>query len=203
MKKIVPISILTHLEEVLTEHPNMIRAVFEEKSIVVFKEKFDFGSPFYFKIESINVDDIGRTSYTVEYLPYNQNNLNPRRHSNLLDGLKVDIIIWLSLLVEYNKESIIFDDAITQKYFEYLEPKFKIIDEDADLAPHNFEQQEHLQGFLENAKLKIEAAITPESQHEAEEILNDIQKAKEKISKSTKSENVNRVRKIIAKAYKY
>ena len=95
-----------------------------------------------------------------------------------------------------------FDDPITQKYYDDLESNFKIIDEDADFAPHNFEQQKHLQEFLENAKRKIEAATTPENQHETEEIVKNINEAKDKVSKSTKAENVNRVRKIIAKAYK-
>lgn len=201
MKKTVPISIRTFLEQVLKENPFLIRAVFEEKSVVVFKEKNDLDSPFYFRLESINVNQSG-TSYTVEYLPENANNLNPKRHSNSLEGLKNDIKTWLGLLIEYNKDSIIFDDVITQKYYDELETKFKIIDEDADFAPHNFQQQEYLHNFLQNAKLKIQAASSPENKIEALEIIKNIDEAKDKISKSTKSENVNRVRKIIAKAYK-
>ena len=203
MKKTVPISIRTYLEEVLIENPNLIRAVFEEKSVVVFKEKHDFDSPFYFRLEIVNVDQTGKTLYTVEYLPENHDNLKPRRHANSLEGLKKDIKTWLTLLVEYNKKSIIFDDSITQKYYDDIESKFQIVDEDADFAPHNFEQQEHLQTFLERAKHQIEAHLTPENQSEANEIIKEINETKDKISKSTKSENVSRIRRLIAKAHKF
>ncbi len=202
MKKTVPILVRKALEKVLDENPTLIRAVFDEKAVVIFKEKYDFESPFYFKLIAVNVNDSGKTTYTVEYLPSNYENLKSRRHSNSLEGLNDDIKTWINLIIEYNKESIIFDDKITQKYYDDLEPQFTIIDKDADFAPYSFAQQEQLQKYLDFARQKIEAQVTPENKTEAEEIIKEITEAKDVISKSTKSENISRIRKIIAKAHK-
>ncbi len=202
MKKSVPISIRKILEKVLDDNPSLIRAVPDDKSVVIFKEKYDFDSSFYFKLESINVTQNGRTIYTIEYLPSNNENLKPKRHSTNSEELNTDIKTWIDLLIEYNKESIIFDDKITQKYYEDLEPQFTIIDKDADFAPHSFEQQEQLQKYLDFARHKIEVQVTSENQVEAEEIIKEIIEAKDVISKSTKTENISRIRKIIAKAHK-
>lgn len=203
MKKTVPIALRNYLDEVLKGSPNLIKPFFEDKSVVVFKEKHDTNSPFYFKVEEVNTDQNGKTSFTVEFVPSNYENLKPTRHAVPIESLKNNIKTWLSLIIEYNKESLVFDDPITKKYFDDLEPQFIIIDKDADFNPHSFEQQEKLQQYLDFAKHKIEAHITPENKAEASEIIKEIEETKEIISKSTKAENVSRIRKIIAKAHKF
>lgn len=204
MKKTIPLALITHLDKVIKDSPVMIKPIFEDNFVVTFKEKNDTESPFYFRIESINVDKTGVTTYTVEYLPENVVNLNPRRHSNSLDGLlKNDLKVWLSLLIDYNKPSAIFDDLILQKYYDEISLDFEISDEDANYAPHSFNQQASLIKFLDISKSKIQESTTERNKIEADDIIKDIEESKELISKSTKVENVGRVRKILAKICKF
>lgn len=203
MKKKVPLAIRSYLDKVLAGNLNLIKAVIEKDTVVTFKEKSDPKSPFYFKVESVNTKSNTKTSYTVSFVPSNRENFHPTRHAVHLDALQKNISTWLELLKEYNKESIIFEDTITQKYYEELEPEIRIIDEDAETAPFNFKQQEFVLSFLQKAKNLIESNRNEENEKEANEIVEDIQEAEKSVSKSTKSENVSRIRKIIAKAYKF
>jgi uncharacterized protein (UPF0332 family) len=202
MKKTIPIAFRNYLDDLVKGNPNLIRPVFEDKFVVVLREKHDANSPFYFRLEEINTDQHGKTSFIVEFVPSNYENLKPVRYAATFEMLKENVKTWINLLIEYNKDSLVFDDPITQRYYEDLEPQFTIIDKDADFAPHSFEQQEQLQKFLDFARQKVEAHTTPENKIEAEEIIKEIAEAKDVISKSTKSENTNKIRKIISRIYK-
>ncbi|MBP6237177.1 MAG: hypothetical protein KA270_05380 [Saprospiraceae bacterium] len=203
MKKQIPFAIREIVDKTLSDNPNLIKATFKENSVVVFKEKYDDDSNFFFTIESINSLKGGETTYTISFMPCNFNNFSSKRHTTILNAVEKDFQTWVKILNEYNKESIIFDDTITQKYFENLESDIKILDDDAETAPFKPEQQEHINVILNNSIKLIEANKDEENRNIADEIIKDIESTKKTLSKSTKNEVIVKIKKIIAKSYKF
>ncbi len=203
MKKQIPFAIREIVDKTLSDNPNLIKAIFKENSVVVFKEKYDEDSNFFFMIESINSQKGGETSYTISFMPCNFNNFSTQRHTALLSTIEKNFQTWINILNEYNKESIIFDDTITQKYFDDLETYIRIVDEDAETAPFKPEQQEHINAILNNSIKLIELNTDEENRNIAAEIINDIESAKKTLSKSTKNEVIVKIKKIIAKSNKF
>lgn len=187
MKRNIPLVIRVYLEKVLSENPNLIKSVFDNDSVVIFKEKKVNDSPFYFNLESINLETNGRTSYTVNYSPSNRENMNSKKSRLYLDGLETVIDSWIDLIQEFDEPSFLFDDLITQKYYDDIYTNIKIVDEDADYAPFDFEQQDYLLKYLDKAKDLIESEKTDDNSEEAIEILSDIEQSKNLLSKSTKN----------------
>lgn len=203
MKKKIPLALRNLLDKSLSESPSIIRAEIDSNAIVIFKEKNDTTSPFYFKVESVNTQNKAETTYIVEFLPSNPENFNSQRHAASLEIVARNIKNWLNLLREYNKESLIFEDIFTQKYYEELEPQFVLLDEDANLVPFNLKQQDYILSFLKSAKQLVEKQKNFDNDEETKEIVLEIEETEKLMSKSTKSENLNRIRKIIAKVYKF
>jgi hypothetical protein len=103
-------------------------------------------------------------------------------------------------LLKTNKRSILFDDPIANSYYEEIEEFFKIIDDDAELKGYSIKQQLKINEYLDS----INVIISNENQEDLDviETLSLIEIAKKSLSKSTKSEVVKSIRKIISKAFK-
>ena len=103
-------------------------------------------------------------------------------------------------MLKTNKRSILFDDPIANSYYEEIEEFFKIIDDDAELKGYSIKQQLKINEYLDS----INVIISNENQEDLDviETLSLIEIAKKSLSKSTKSEVVKSIRKIISKAFK-
>ena len=186
-------------------------------------EKNDPNSPFFFVIsyrksrkifrfddsyyenaedeEADQHDKLNNREYTCHFKPSSLEDTSSVFINSSLHDISDHLKLWINLLSEYNKESVLFDDPILYKYYEDLSINFKITDEDADYAPYSLEQQKALAEYYDKATIQVSAANI--DNFEADELKKEIHEAKLSISRSTKSENVNRLRKIIAKARKF
>jgi hypothetical protein len=158
-------------------------------------------SDYFFEVTKINLSQVlNDITYTVSYKPTNEFTTEIVSRIVNLSSFREYFVNWKRLLIESNKESPLFDDYFTQKYFDELEPIFEIIDEDANFNPYSIEQQKIIIKFLEN----IENILKDQKneQKEVGEIIELIYETKANISKTTKINVVKKIRKIIAKGFK-
>lgn len=198
MKKTIPIAIRKVLEELSKNRSDLFFIEFEKGSVITFKD-VDTSTDFKFQLETINVTNSG-TTYTINYNPYNEENLKQHRTSTELKHIKGHFEKWLNLLTEINKESPLFDDPITQSYYEEIEPSFEIVDKDADYKTFSIKQQKMITAFLDKAYEVIEEK--GDNSVENEEVKNLIEQTRKDLSKSTKKRVIKNIRSIIAKGFK-
>ena len=202
MKKQLPLAIRKTLEQILEENRGLIYAEKNENGVMTFRDK-DPASDFYFMIEKITVQG-NKTSYTIDYVPTNQANLVSQRIGVNLNDLTVKMKHWINLLVEYNKESILFDDdPISRSYYEEMQPIFEIIDEDADRNPFNYSQQKKLGNLYDEVIQMVLDETSDDNKTESDLIISEIEKSKKLISKSTKSQVVEKLRKNLTALRKF
>jgi len=137
-KKTVPLSIRNLIDKLYSENSHLIKPHFEGDCFVNFKEIDDDSSEFYFKIYSQTSGD----TCSINYLPYNDVSPKSSGYAGCnLDTVEKQFNVWITLIKKYNERSIVFEDNITQKYYDDLEVYFKVMDEDADYAPFKFKKQ--------------------------------------------------------------
>jgi len=137
-KKTVPLRIRNLIDKLYSENSHLIKPHFEEDCFVNFKEIDDDSSEFYFKIYSQTSGD----TCSINYLPYNDVSPKSSGYAGCnLDTVEKQFNVWITLIKKYNERSIVFEDNITQKYYDDLEVYFKVMDEDADYAPFKFKKQ--------------------------------------------------------------
>ncbi len=202
-KKQVPITIINQVHAALKNASHLIGVSYPENCVVVLKEKGDPDSPFYFKVESIELRTENRTVYALNYLPSNNENLQPTTIDVIASDLIKHLETWVARVVQFNQESDIFDDKILQAYYDEIGPKFKITDPDADYAPIKHEEQGVVNSYYDAIADIIESKKNPSNATEAKEIIEEIEEAKNIISKETKNQAFDRFRKICAKVMRY
>ncbi|NVO09396.1 MAG: hypothetical protein HXX16_05485 [Bacteroidales bacterium] len=200
MKKKIPLGIRKILDEVSSKAKELISIELNKGIIITLKDR-DLESDYFFCILGINPHNAGKITYQIEYKPYNEETLSVKKINATLLGMKSELENWLKLLEESNKESLLFEDQITQKYYDDLEPKFEILDNDAYIKPYSIEQQKQILLYLDKASEFINNSEL-KNKTEIEEINYLIVETKETISNSTKKQVVEKIRKIVAKTFK-
>lgn len=200
MKKKIPIGLRKILDAESSGLNEIFITEFTNDCIIRFKD-IDINSDYFFEISKINLSQVlNDTSYTLKYKPTNELTTEPGGMNVKLSGFGEYFKRWKTLLIESNKESPLFDDYFTQTYFEELEPKFEILEEDSNFKPYSIEQQKRIIQFLENVeKILKEQKTEPK---EIKETIELITETKNNISKTTKKNVVKNIRKIIAKGFK-
>lgn len=159
-------------------------------------------SPFFFHIISITEKE-GINYYKCEYLPSSEAHLNPGQNEPTHLSLIKRLDDWEKLVAEYNKPSPLFDDPITLKYYNDISSKVKILDEDADTAPFDYEQQTLLMSLYDKIKDEVRKGRNDTNSKNAEAIILEIEYAQANISQETKNQSVERFYKIAAMGMKY
>jgi hypothetical protein len=200
MKKKIPIGLRKILDTESSGFNEIFTTEFTDDCVIRFKDT-DINSDYFFEVTKINLSQVlNDISYSIKYKPTNELTTETGGRNVKLSGFREYFKNWKRLLIESNKESPLFDDYFTQKYFEELEPKFEILDEDADFKPYSIEQQKRIIQFLENVEKIIKEQKTDPK--EVRETLELITETKANISKTTKKNVVKNIRKIIAKGFK-
>lgn len=203
MKKSIPLTLRKALEEAAANYKNLFTIESDENSLVIFKDK-DINSDFHFSIIRANTETNNQRSYLVVYKPMNEDSLSMNKVNMSVNSIKLNLVAWLKIIQELNKESPIFDDPIVQSYYDELESVFEIIDEDADVKGYSISQQKNIIAFLSHITLTLKVYEEEKgcNKDEIKEIIDLVEGTKETISKNTKREVSIKIRKIIAKAYK-
>ena len=200
MKKKIPIALRKALDKEVEGTNGLFNIDFPNNSIIKFTDS-DSNSDFFFEIKKINpAQGTNKVSYLIEYKPYNEESLSARHLNVNISNFSDHFKNWKNLLIESNKDSFLFDDLITQTYYDELEPKFEILDDDIQTKPYSIEQQKRIVIFLDKAQ---EILKNQEKDNlSVNEAITLIEETKENISISTKKKVITNIRKIIAKGFK-
>lgn len=203
MKRKIPLSLRKAIEEVAVNYKSLFTIESNESALVAFKDK-EKDSDFYYNIVRANTESNNQRSYLVEYKPINEDSLSINKQNMSVNSIKVTFIAWLKLILEINKESPIFDDPIVQSYYDELETEFEILDEDAEVNAYSIVQQRKIIEFLSHITLTLQSYEEYYDYNKAEikEITDLVEETKEMISRSTKREVFNKIRKVFAKIFK-
>ncbi|MGG5488421.1 hypothetical protein [Gaetbulibacter sp. PBL-D1] len=202
MKKKIPIALRKFFDKYSNYNDSLFEIEIGDEPLLIFTD-VDINSGYYFQVKKINAGsntNSGKTTYTLEYLPYNEETISKREATVVLTYIKEHFEKWVNILLEANKESPLFDDNITQAYFDEIGPKFKIIDEDANYKPFSIEQQKKILVFLDNAERVLKE--NPKQTSDVKESIELINETKKNINVSTKTKVINNIRKIVAKGFK-
>uniref|UniRef100_UPI00404A5607 hypothetical protein n=1 Tax=Gelidibacter sp. TaxID=2018083 RepID=UPI00404A5607 len=202
MKKKIPIALRKLFDKYSRYNDNLFEIEIDDEPLLTFKD-IELNSGYYFKVIKINSGSkstSGKTTYDLEYLPFNDETISMREVSVVLDYIKEHFEKWINILLESNAESPLFDDNITQAYYDEIEPKFKIVDEDANYKPFSIEQQKRIVAFLNNAEKVLKD--NPKQTPEIKESIDLINETKNNINISTKTKVIKNIRKIVAKGFK-
>jgi len=203
MKRTIPLTLRKAIEEVAVNYKNLFTIESNESSLIILKDK-EKDSDFYYKIVKANTETNNQSSYLVQYKPINEDSLSVNTQNMSIMSVKMTLTAWLKLIQETNKESPIFDDLIVQSYYDELESDFEILDEDADVNAYSIGQQRKIIEFLSHIAVTLQAYEIEKGydKNEIKEITDLVEETKETISRSTKREVFNKIRKVVAKTFK-
>ena len=199
MKKVLPLKVRRIVESNLKGKEHLFKFRVDKESTLTIYDA-DTESEFYFTYVEAYQDNNSNPIHRVWVQPRNSEDIEETELEVDIKTLEVSFEQWCNLIVEYNQESSVFNDSISQSYYDELEPNFKIVDEDADVKPFSIEQQKVIVQFLNRSKKLI--AAQKKDIDNAKEVISLIEEAKRTITRCTKSEVVRKIRKIIAKGFK-
>lgn len=203
MKTKLPLEILEILHPSNTKL-HLVTVETNANIILSLKPKGDELKHFYFNIVKKNSEQLSghKTKYTIQHKPTDRSNTNSANRSGDIDFIKSHLDEWLNILIQYEKIETIFDDSILRKYQNDFEEKFKIVDEDAEYAPFNFESQLFLDECLDNIIEKANNEVTEENKADIQVIIKESNELKEDLTKIAKSQTIKRFAKIVGRVQK-
>ena len=152
MKKQTPLAILEALEPFLSKKGEHFELVEAENCMLKFIDK-DKNSDFYFKVIRYKIDS-PQNGLLIDFKPRNKNHIANHEVWIVIKDLENYFSGWVKLLEGYDRVKSIYDDPIIEAFKNEYYSEFKIVDEDADIAPLNSRAilllDEHLSYIEEN-----------------------------------------------------
>lgn len=199
MKRNIPLVAKRFIDKLYNDNIDFIEKQLGDGYYVRFNDR-NINSEFFFTINKAGITG-SKFQYNISYFPDNEFGVNVRT-SVIQEEENVLILFkkWLDWISEYNSDSPVFDDLITQSYFDELEPKFILIDDDKFTRPFSISQQKIFCLVLDKITQVIENEnLEEEKKDEIIAIANNI---KVDLSNSNKAKIINSLRKLVAKCYK-
>jgi len=150
MKKKTPLAILEQIEPLITEYKEFVKADFNSQNYRILDSHPD--SDFFYEILG---SEIGSNRWVVKI------KVKPQRRESTkeivkdisMDELSNSFKAWLGLVKQSTELKSIFDDPIIESYNKEFLQEYRLIDEDADVAPFNLNQQlfinQHLNSIIQ------------------------------------------------------
>jgi len=164
----------------------------------------DTKSDFYFKITK-QESRAGKLVYLLDYKPKNKDKVDANSLWLTLESIPAHLEKWFGLLKAYNSIHTVYDDPITKSNQERFEKQFEILDEDADTATFDLQQQLYLDNYLDNVKTKLIKLKEGRPENESkvlDEIAEEATEIQVKLTKETKSQIIKRLSRLWARAQK-
>lgn len=202
-KKDIPLVVLETLEPYLKKNDEKFEIADPKESLLRIIDS-DSDSDFYFEVVNFQISD-GKTLLQLDYKPQNKSNTGaykPKIDHTQLDGHFKN---WTTRLSEYAKVESIYDDPILKQNAEKFFQKFDIIDEDAEYASFDLEQQLFLEEYLDNTKKKLEKLKKGKSDNEIIELdilEKEAEEIKSALTKESKKKIIKRLSRFWGKAQK-
>lgn len=202
-KKDIPLVVLETLEPYLKKNDEKFETTDPKESLLRIIDS-DTDSNFYFEVVNFEISN-GKTFLQLDYKPQNKMNTGsykPRVEHTQLEGHFKN---WTTRLSEYSRVESIYDDPILKQNADKFLQKFDIIEEDAEYASFDLEQQLFLEEYLEDTKKKLEKlkkGKTPSEILELEILEIEAEEIKIVLTKESKKKIIKRLSKFWGKAQK-
>lgn len=202
-KKDIPLVVLETLEPYLKKNDEKFETADPKESLLRIIDS-DSDSDFYFEVVNFQISN-GKTFLQLDYKP--QSKINTGTFKPKVDHTQLNSHFknWTTRLNEYAKVESIYDDPILKQNIEKFFQKFDIIDEDAEYASFDLEQQLYLEEYLDNTKKKLEKLKKGKSENEILELEileTEAEEIKAVITKENKKKIIKRLSKFWGKAQK-
>jgi len=206
MKKRLPLTLIQSLSPIYEKNSDILEQIKpDEKYLFHVKDK-DPESDFFFEITK-QLNNTAETNYEYSLRPNSRDRIVTGKGNGSLKGIIQNFESWITIIREYNDVVWIFDeDPILQSYEEYFTEKFTIVDEDADTAPFNLDNQLLLDEFLTRAEAKIEAFKENRTEKEVkqlDELKSIVAELRKNITRLSKKKFVKGFTKFLAKTQKF
>jgi len=183
MKKKIPLLVLETLEKYVVLKGENFEVIEPDKFLVKVVDK-DANSDFYFNIETYKMEN--GLKLLIDWKPGNKESVANNRRWIEVKQLDAFFNNWVTLLRGYDTVNSFFDDPILESFTEEYYAEFEIVDKDAETKSLNSKQilmlDEHLE-FIEN---NIEKFKTEDNKERLNEIKQDIETLREKLTSKSK-----------------
>jgi hypothetical protein len=152
---------LTLAKDIETLLRNIRRFQLDNSDVVQFVQDAylvklkDVSSDFYFIIKNPRMTDKNISSIQYAFLPSFPHTLSPKDGSCNISDIYGILERWIMMIRDYNNIKFDQEDYIQKFYEQEFLEEFEIIDENADIEPFNFEQQEKLNTLLLRSCLNL------------------------------------------------
>jgi hypothetical protein len=201
IKKTIPLTILKFTNRLIEEYQNQSNILVEKPDDCILTLKVT-DADFYFTIKSYQTQN-DRLAYKICVKPYSEEHLMQQELLRWSSDIESELLSWWKLVNEYDKPYLLFDDNIVESYYNELEPYFDIVDSDANATCFNLKQQEYIINIYEDLIRQILNEKEEENKEEAEYVIKQINIAQNQLSKSTKKQAIDQLRKVAAFCKKY
>ena len=199
MKKSIPLTVHKIIEPYLSKQGKVFEFVQSDKYLLFFKDK-DEKSDFHFRIMDYKVQK--NVQVLIEFKP---------AHANTVEGIQVwanekeiehFFVRWLEILEGYDIVRSVFDDPIIVSYTTEYYSEFKLVDDDAEVAPFNLDRILLLDQHLENIETRIESYNTGDNDQRLLEIKKDVIELRKNLTSKSKAWVIKKLATIWAKISK-
>lgn len=199
VKKRISVNLAKTIEPLVQQYYGLVNIVDETGYKLYFRDK-DSNSDLFFGISKETQDN---NSHVIHYAckPINSKTGDGGSTSDRIDNFVKVFNTWLDNLKYYDAESIL-NDPILRGYQEEFYHDFKIVDEDADIASFNYDQQLRLTEFLEKVYNNIDSIKDERNEKVIEEIKNEVCDLQNKVTSETKNGFMKKLSGLFAKARK-
>lgn len=198
-KKKLTIELNKKIEPLLKEYYGLYQIKDREGFIICFQD-FDESSDFYFGIVKESYESGGHY-IQFSWKPKSTHNKNAGGLTYKMDGFILEFKQWLENLKFYHQPSIL-DDPLLAGYEEEFYQEYKIMDEDADIKPFNYNQQLQITAFLTAIIDKTDIELDDQKEEIRLELKEEAQKLLTCVTIESKNGFMKKMGKLVAKARK-
>ena len=130
-------------------------------------EDTDESSGFYFQINNFQVHN-SEFYYEIISKPISENDLGTINKLSKFTELDKEIQAWIEIIEKFDNTPHYNNDPIIESYIEEYYAEYKLLDEDAEIAPFDLKRQLLIDKYLEDAIIFIEAYEEKNSENLAE-----------------------------------
>lgn len=195
MKKRFPVAALEVTQPFVEKAKDFASPIIDEKYVLFLKDNDNFDeSNHYFNV----VFEVQEGTYRIEMSPYSSDTIIANSYRGYLGDIEKHFNVWLDVMKRYKNQKTIYDNPARYQA-EYFYSEFKIIDEDADIAPFNTKQIFLIDEYIESYKKDLLALKNEGNSKEIDEIIAECDSLQDTVYSTPKNKVIEAVAKIWGK----
>jgi len=166
-------------------------------------------SDFFFWVKNVSIDRTNQVVFVIERSPYSEYVTGSSEGNYMEESVEGTLREWVSLIETYESVKILPDqhDTVLEGYKEEFYDGFELVDEDANKHGYTLTTQLMFDAYYERiakrlGEYKEQDGVNEEKKEEINEIIEDINQARDALTESTKHKTLQKLAEIWAKMRK-